>query len=564
MSGMDNPQGNTTTPVEVEARILTRPPSERHRPSRATWVWIGVAGAAGVATGAGFAPLGWWVATVLGVSGLSLATRRTRSHCHAAAAGLMFGLGLTIPTLSWMSVIHLGAALGLVLAISAGYTVLGVLLHVAGRSRWWPLLGAGAWLVVEFIAARFPFGGFGWLRLGYAMVDSPLAGLLPLVGVAGVSLATSLTGNLITLFIEVRSRRSLAVVAAWAAVLGAATIVGYALPLPPPDRVASVGWVQGGAPGGGVYGLGAARRITTNQTRATLDLAADIASGREPVPDFVVWPESSTDLDPDSDPQTRDLIESALKSIQRPILVGAILNGPGTEQRRTASRWTQPDGRVGPAYIKRSIVPFGEWIPYRDVLLPLIPELRYVGAQSVAGTEPGMLEVKLPDGTPVTLGVLACFDVAFDPVTYDLAEAQLLIVQSNNAMYQGTIQIEQQFAITRARAAELRREILVVTTSGVSGLIDPYGQVVNRDAGPTAATGVVDLPLRTGTTPASRTAEPLELVITLLAATWLATLALASLRRQRPARFDIPADSGKPQPAGVPEMIHFQVAESDQ
>jgi len=97
----------------------------------------------------------------------------------------------------------------------------------------------------------------------------------------------------------------------------------------------------------------------------------------------------------------------------------------------------------------------------------------------------------------------------------------------------------------------------VVTTSGVSGLIDPYGQVVMRD-------GVADLPLRTGTTPASRAAEPLELVITLLAATWLAGRALASLRRQRPARFDSPADSAKPQPAGIPKMIHFQVAESDQ
>ncbi|MCW5951989.1 MAG: apolipoprotein N-acyltransferase, partial [Propionibacteriaceae bacterium] len=466
---------------------------------------------------------------------LAVAARQTRTLPRTTAAGLAFGLGLTGPTLAWMSVIHVGAAIGLILVMSGWYALLGALLHLANRSRWWPLLGAGAWLAIEYAAARVPFGGFGWLRLGYTMIDGPLAGLLPLAGVAGTSLAVALAGNLIGWLIEERSRRRLIATTVSTLLIGTVAAAGDAIPPAPADKAATVGWVQGGAPGGGVYGLGPPRTITTNQARATNDLAADIAAGREPVPDFIVWPENSTDLDPGTDPHTRQLVDSALASIQKPILIGAILDGPGPDQRRTATQWTQPDGQVGPTYTKRSIVPFGEWIPYRDILLPLIAELRYVGRQSVAGTEPGLLDVRLADGTPVRIGVLACFDVAFDPVVHDLADAQLLIVQSSNAMYQGTAQIEQQFAITRARAAELRREIMAVTTSGISGLIDPYGRTTMRDTGPEAARGVEQLPIRTAATPATWLALPLEQAVAAVTTAWLLGLAVTRRRQKPPA-----------------------------
>jgi len=76
-----------------------------------------------------------------------------------------------------------------------------------------------------------------------------------------------------------------------------------------------------------------------------------------------------------------------------------------------------------------------------------------------------------------------------------------MVVGSNNAMFQGSPQIEQQFAITRVRAAELRRQILVVTTSGVSGLIDDHGRVVLRGADHVGDSGVVTLTRTTGRTP---------------------------------------------------------------
>ncbi len=99
---------------------------------------------------------------------------------------------------------------------------------------------------------------------------------------------------------------------------------------------------------------------------------------------------------------------------------------------------------------------------------------------------------------------MICFELAYDSTVYQTLTggAQVLTVQSNNATYGGTGQIEQQFAITRARAMESRREIAVATTNSVSGFIDRNGHVVRRTQEFTAADLVAELPLRSALTPA--------------------------------------------------------------
>ena len=138
----------------------------------------------------------------------------------------------------------------------------------------------------------------------------------------------------------------------------------------------------------------------------------------------------------------------------------------------TAALWWDPDRGVLARYDKQNLVPFGEWIPFRAQLLPLIPLLRQAYAQSVPGTRPGVLDVAV-DGRPIKTSDVICFELAYDQTIYSslIGGTQILMVQSNNATYGGTGQIEQQFAITRARAMESRREIAVATTNSVSGFI---------------------------------------------------------------------------------------------
>jgi apolipoprotein N-acyltransferase len=485
----------------------------------------GLAIVAGIATALGFAPFAWWPLLFAGVAGFSLVVLGAGRLRHALLLGFCYGLGYMGLGLNWMRAIFVDALVGIVLVTSLLYVLLAALVFALRRLALWPIGAAAAWVAVEALISRWPFDGFGWMRLGYTMTDAPLAGLYPLIGVAGVTFVIALLSQGLLWLADGWSRRRSAVALAGllVIVLGAGT--GTLIPPgPATGETSSIGWVQGGAPGGGVYGIGPPRTTTTNHLAETKALFDRIARGELPDPDFVVWPENGTDLDPHYDAETAAMVRQSLQVAGVPILVGTILAGPGTDERQTASLWLDPEQGELARYIKRGIVPFGEFVPFRDILLPLIPKLSYVGAQSIRGTEPGVLPARTAAGE-FPLGVMICYDVSFDTIVYDTVRygGQALVVQSSNAMYQGTGQIEQQFAITRARAAELRREILVVTTSGVSGLIRPDGSVEFSVSAPTAASGVVGLPLRTGVTPAMSVAPVLEIVavvVALLLAGW--------------------------------------------
>jgi apolipoprotein N-acyltransferase len=232
--------------------------------------------------------------------------------------------------------------------------------------------------------------------------------------------------------------------------------------------------------------------------------------GQVAEPDFLLWPENSTDIDPTRDPITRQTVEAATEIAGLPILVGAVMQGPGEDERQTTALWWEPGRGPVARYDKRNLVPFGEWIPFRDQLLPVVPILAQVGAQSVPGTSPGVLNVEVA-GQRLTVGDVICFELAYDQTVYEAVRgSEVLMVQSNNATYGGTGQIEQQFAITRARAMEARREVAVATTNSVSGFIDRDGTVVQRTDEFTAASMVVRMPRRSELTPAIRVAPWLD------------------------------------------------------
>lgn len=483
------------------------------------WARLVSALVAGLMVALGFQPFNLWPLLIIGVAALTLVVIASPTKRGAFGAGYLFGLGLLGLGVGWLQMIFVQAMIGLVVVQALFYAGLALLLKVATRVPWWPVLAAASWTLMEAVYSRFPFGGFGWLRLGYAMADSPLSWGFPIFGVAGVGFLVALIAQLLAWVVQRPARRqalvaSLAVVAVLA-ISSAGLMIG---PGPSSGSVAA-GWVQGGAPGGGVYGLGPARTITRNEAAETAALAQRYRSGEVPVPDFIVWPENGTDMDPILDGPTGALVAGSLKAAGVPILVGAITEGPGVDERQTVSLWWDPQTGVQDTYVKRGIVPFGEWVPYRDLLLPLIPELKYAGAQSVAGTKPGVLHVTDRQGRALNVGVIVCLDLAFDNIVSDTVTGggQVIVVQSSNAMFQGTGQIDQQFAMTRVRAMEARREMLVTTTSGVSGLIAADGAVVFRTTDHTSASGVVSLPLRESVTPAMRFGGWIEGALVLVA-----------------------------------------------
>jgi apolipoprotein N-acyltransferase len=483
------------------------------------WLLCSVALCAGLAVGCGFVPLGWWPLTVLGLAAFTLCVVGLPLR-RAAAAGYAFGLGLFGLTVSWIYIYGVWMAVLLVAFMALWGLLYALAVAAFSELPIWPPLAAISWAAIEYGTALVPFGGFPWTRLAYTTADAPFGGFLRFLGVPGTGLLVALSAAALAYagravlapsaaLTEASPRRWFRVtptVLAAVAVAIIITVIGGLLRLLPiaatgsDKRDVNIGIVQGNVDGSaGPRSMGYAGSVLANHYSETATLLALARTGLIAQPDFVLWPENASDLDPLVNDTAAALIGQSARLAQVPVLVGAVMSGPGEGERQTSALWWEPGSGITARYDKRNAVPFGEYTPWKDLIFKLFPQAKQVGRQTVPGIDPGVLTVNVA-GQPLGIGVIICYELGFDATVYDVvrAGAAVITVQSNNAGYTGSWQPLQQFEITRVRAMELGREIVVATTSSYSGLILPDGTVADRTVEATAAARVYTVPVRTG------------------------------------------------------------------
>jgi apolipoprotein N-acyltransferase len=185
-----------------------------------------------------------------------------------------------------------------------------------------------------------------------------------------------------------------------------------------------------------------------------------------------------------------------------------------------------PDTGPGQRYVKRHPVPFGEYIPFREQLSGLIERLEQIPRDFYAADRPGNLTVG-----PAEVGDVICFEVAYDGLVRDVVTggADVLVVQTNNATYNGTGQPQQQMAMSRLRAVEHGRTVLVAATSGVSAVVEPDGDVAALAPERSVRNLVTEIELHDSTTLATRLGALPEWLLTVLGV----AAAAVGLRRLR-------------------------------
>ncbi len=258
-----------------------------------------------------------------------------------------------------------------------------------------------------------------------------------------------------------------------------------------------------------------------------MKLAAQVRSGRLPAPGLVIWPESSTGLDPSENPDVYSELAGAVAAVGRPILVGEVLQNP---QRVVGQLWVPGRGPTT-AYVKRQLVPFGEYIPFRGI----ISSFSSLPALQPNNFTPGHQAVVFDVGK-IRLGDVICYEVGFDNLVRSevTAGANLLAVQSNDADFEIDGQLgetEQQTAMARIRAVESDRAVVYASTTGESTIIAPDGRVIARSGIWRQAILDARVPLVSYRTLADRVGAWPEYVIvmlTMLALAWAVLGALAS------------------------------------
>jgi apolipoprotein N-acyltransferase len=590
----DADPGSTETSAVVPVSTPGTRPKVARPLLRLRWA-LPAALASGLLLAIAFPPVGAWPLAVLSPA-LFIVVLSGRSLRGAFTVGLVFGLAFFFPLLAWVVNLAWFAWVALAIASALIFAVFTIGQRLLLNLRWWPLAVAGWWVAAEAFRDRWPWGGFPWGRLAMSQAGLPTQGWAAIGGPPVLTFVVALTGTtlawvLLTVFVNTRltnmepadtdepaavvppgttsggtgrqgspGRSRLvegairwrllpsrlqpaartAIAAAAFAVTAGVSCLPAALPLDPVPAnamTAEIAAIQGNVPRARSLEAQLDQlQVTLNHATATEKLAAKVAAGTLPQPDLVIWPENSTDIDPTRYPPVYQEIANAASAVGRPILVGAVLDNP----RRNAGVLWLPGKGPSTTYLKRQLVPFGEFIPFRSLISKITSLTSLQPVDFTAGHSAVVFDVG-----QIKLGDAICYEVAFDDLVRSevTAGANVLTVQSNDATFEreGPISEEsgQQLAMARLRAVEFDRAVVYASTTGYSAIIAPDGQVIERSGLWQQAELEARVPLLTHQTLAERAGAGPEWVIvgvTALALCLASAQAVAARRRQRAAR----------------------------
>lgn len=496
--------------------------------------------AGGVLLFASFPSLNWWWGAVVAAALLAWVLKHpATTPAGGLGYGFLFGLAFYLPLLPWISLL-VGAVPWVVLATTCALfpALFGLCAVLVRGLPGWPVWFALVWAAQEWLKSLVPFGGFPWGSVAFGQAQGPFLPLAQLGGAALLSTGIVLVGFSATAIeLEIvkwwragsRAHRGadepatdaappavvlpgvciclvlFASVLVWPQVRHAGTGSGG-------EPSVTIAVVQGNVPRLGLDFNAQRRAVLDNHVRETLRLAEDVRAGQAPQPQFVVWPEDSSDIDPLVNVDAALEISRAATAVGAPILIGTVSELPGSppENPQYTNTMIVWNPATGPAdrHDKEIVQPFGEYLPMPWLFSHLSA---YADRAGNMVPRPGRDVVHIA-GVPV--GVATCWEVIFDRVPRKavLNGAQLLAVPSNNATFNKTMS-EQQLGFAKVRAVEHDRYVVVAGTTGISAVIAPDGAELVRTDFFQPDYLDIQVRLKTKLTPATRWGPMLQWIL---------------------------------------------------
>ena len=418
-------------------------------------------------------PLGWWPLAFVGVAPF-LWLLRSAGGARGAGLGFVFGLGSYGASFYWIGRFGEMAWVAITLLCAGSALVFGLFAPAVQR-RGRPLLTAAGlaslWTVTDWVRAAWPLGGFSWGSLGVSQVDD--RAVLRLATITGVWGVTFVVLAVNALLVEAVVGGGGAGRRAGRSLLAAILILGpLAIPFSVPDGSSvDVATLQ-------VDVRQAARgsAVGEDEAVARLHLALHAHLRADP-PDLAVWGEGALDPGAANDAGTVADVEAAIAAVGSPTLVGAVLDDLDGAQR-TSVVLLNGAGEPVDRYDKVHLVPFGEYVPWRDEL-SWISAIQQVPVDRTPGERVHNVSTQ---GIPA-FGTPICFENSFPSLVRAFVRdgATFLVVPVNNASYGTTAASAQHLQMSRMRAVETGRWVVNAAVSGISAFIDTSGRVVAEE-----------------------------------------------------------------------------------
>jgi apolipoprotein N-acyltransferase len=409
-----------------------------------------VAALAGVLFAFSFEPIGlWFFAPISYAIFLKICEKGVNLYRNA----FIFGFISSTITLWWAGK-YVGLLPLALLALLHGlfYLPLGLLSRYTKNVLWF----IPALLAIEELRSLFPFGGFSWMRIAFSQADAPYASVISIGGALLLSAWVLAIASLLAMF-----RKNFAFPLLLVVVLPILLNNTYSAQ----ENISFVG-IQGNTPSVGLTFNDRAEAVFNLHLSQTRKLPAEVA-------DVIIWPENAIDVDPFANEGVRESIESLTSTLRTPLITGAISRQSG--QLENVSLMYDESGEVVSHYSKQYLTPFGEYIPLRPIARLVSP---YV--DDVIDFKVGE-RVENHKVNGLSLAPVICYELLSDSLVRDRARsADALIAQTNSATFANTFESAQQLNITRLRALENGREIISVSTIGISAHIGINGEILSR------------------------------------------------------------------------------------
>ena len=409
-----------------------------------------VAAFAGALFAFSFKPIGlWFLAPISYAILLRICQKGENIYRRAFLYGFV-GSAITL----WWAGKYVGLVPLLFLALLHGlfYLPLGLLARYTNNILWL----IPALLAIEEIRSIFPFGGFSWMRIAFSQADAPYASVISIGGALLLSAWVLVLSSMIATF---RIKFILPIVIAILAPLFLNNAHSSI------EKISFIG-IQGNTPSVGLTFNDRAEAVFNLHLKETEKVAADAA-------DVIIWPENAIDVDPFTNPRVNDAIASLTSTLKTPLITGAITRKSG--QLENVSLMYDESGEVVSYYSKQYLTPFGEYMPLRSLARIVSPY-----ADDVVDFHVGeIVENHVVHG--VNLAPVICYELLSDSLVQSAAKrSHALVVQTNSATFANTSESSQQLNITRLRAIENAREIVSVSTIGISAHIGINGEILNQ------------------------------------------------------------------------------------
>jgi apolipoprotein N-acyltransferase len=409
-----------------------------------------------------------WFALVPGL----LLMRASPSAREAGVRGWWFGAGFIFAAHYWL-LPNIGPALLLVAIVMGALWIpvavsTWVLLRppaTAVRSLAALVVVPSYWLVIEWIRSWQGFGG-PWALLGASQWQHPaVLGLAALGGVWLVSFAIVAANTGIVILLTAGRIAVRALGAAATAVVIAAGPAAFALIPPPPlpARFVTLTLVQSGIQHNPRIRVNASERLSAGLGRLH--------------PGLIVWGESSIASDLRKNPQLLARLEALSAAHGAQILAN--------QDSQTPAGKTKVAVLVGPrgiaaTYTKTRLVPFGEYIPFRQQLGWLTKISRAAPTNMIPGSGAEVIQLTARNGQRIPIGVLICFESAFPDMSRADARrgARLIVYQTSDSTFQGSWAPAQHASLGALRAAETGRPVVQAALTGVSAAYDAQGRLL--------------------------------------------------------------------------------------